>query len=600
MLLSSRQSPPRLSLPRATSHSNLATARALLSSSPLPSPGLPSILPRHGKKPPKLNSRRILRLLLWLTVCSLLFWAASRIAESDQSSSAINYASPDRHPYQLVGDKLPLEPSPIVVTDQRGRSKWTISVPPTLNFPLQPSQYASLCRESEQVSQHVAMSKKVHSDQMHSAHHPYYYHDPHFMDIAEAQSHNLLPSLSHSKSQNSGTYLTKEPPLESCVRSLTYALETSSAGLGPSLLSLWLAYGLAQSENRAFFMDDTNWPYGSYHTYFKPPPSPGCLPPPKTQIVPCPHQARHLLVSAATTSQSFGHMFMDHFEDGRKMGVFRQHNIFAMMRAGYEALFEGKLNDEDQSYLYDRLAELNNSIRWLGREEVGIHVRHGDRHPLEYQYQKSYIPLEKYLDTARNFSTQAQPSTTFSHIIIASDDPDIYIDPLITSSTDPKVEKAQSHITLASKKSLAASGKIGLGWEGGFFKDVFWALGVPAKPQVPRSADLAQPTRGQADSGTASSPAAKSKREDENLDAISTEDLDPHTHPNPSALKLRELVGRAYLLDLAVLGQSDKIVCAVSSYGCRILAVMMGWDRAILTGGWVNVDGDFEWRGLDW
>jgi len=26
----------------------------------------------------------------------------------------------------------------------------------------------------------------------------------------------------------------------------------------------------------------------------------------------------------------------------------------------------------------------------------------------------------------------------------------------------------------------------------------------------------------------------------------------------------------------------------------------MGWERGIVQGGWVNVDGDFEWRGIDW
>jgi len=28
--------------------------------------------------------------------------------------------------------------------------------------------------------------------------------------------------------------------------------------------------------------------------------------------------------------------------------------------------------------------------------------------------------------------------------------------------------------------------------------------------------------------------------------------------------------------------------------------VMMGWEKAIVKGGWVNVDGDFDWRGVSW
>jgi hypothetical protein len=34
--------------------------------------------------------------------------------------------------------------------------------------------------------------------------------------------------------------------------------------------------------------------------------------------------------------------------------------------------------------------------------------------------------------------------------------------------------------------------------------------------------------------------------------------------------------------------------------GCRLLAVMMGWERAMEKGGWVNVDGDFGWTGVEW
>ena len=64
------------------------------------------------------------------------------------------------------------------------------------------------------------------------------------------------------------------------------------------------------------------------------------------------------------------------------------------------------------------------------------------------------------------------------------------------------------------------------------------------------------------------------------------------------AMQMRELVGRAYLLDLAVLGRTDAVVCAVSSAACRVLAVMMGYDKAIQKGLWNNVDGGYPWQGL--
>ena len=74
---------------------------------------------------------------------------------------------------------------------------------------------------------------------------------------------------------------------------------------------------------------------------------------------------------------------------------------------------------------------------------------------------------------------------------------------------------------------------------------------------------------------------------------------DYRTHPTDESRQLREYIGRAYLLDLAVLGGSDGVVCAVSSVACRILAVMLGWDKAMEEGKWVNVDVG-QWKALDW
>jgi len=36
-------------------------------------------------------------------------------------------------------------------------------------------------------------------------------------------------------------------------------METSDAGSENSLMGLWMSYGLAQKEDRAFFVDDTRW-----------------------------------------------------------------------------------------------------------------------------------------------------------------------------------------------------------------------------------------------------------------------------------------------------------------------------------------------------
>lgn len=156
-------------------------------------------------------------------------------------------------------------------------------------------------------------------------------------------------------------------------------------------------------------------------------------------------------------------------------------------------------------------------------------------------------------------------------IVVASDDPDVY-----TAETFSSTLRAQELIRLASRSSIYTPPEPtdpgprkfveeSVGWEGGFFAPMFWSLGRPS----------ALPKTG-AEQPSTSVPATE------------------------EALRLRELVGRAYLMDLAVLGASDRIVCTVSSMGCKMLGVMMGWEKMVELDGWKNVDGDWEWRGVEW
>lgn len=299
-------------------------------------------------------------------------------------------------------------------------------------------------------------------------------------------------------------------------------------------------------------------------------------------MVPCPHTARHIVVSGATIKSTFGHSFTDAWEDATKMRVERQHKIFALARAGYEALF--KLRTDDDKYVQDRTQELYGSIREHGGLSIAMHVRHGDKHPMEYQYQKDYIPLDRYVNAARdlyidiienNSKTKSKSKSrdnskrhTPSAMVLASDDPLVYASPELGLSS----LRAQDRIILATKAALeAAQGKPNpwideiTGWEGGFYRDVFFSLGQP----VGNANDMAK---------------------------LSAEGA----QVPEQAMKLRELVGRAYLLDLSVLGKADTVVCTVSSTSCRLLAVMMGWDVAVKSGRWRNVDGDFPWRGIMW
>lgn len=573
----------------------MGSHRALLSPSPPPSPSLPSLIPRHGKKTSSSHSRLVRRLLIAFCGVTVIVWLGVRRLLSTESYYPSEYPGEvGDGDYEMVGGSLlPQDPSAVIVTDKEGKSKWTISIPSNYDFPLQPAQYLEICSQSMELSRHLSEAGKTLSKRMRG----YYQQDPWFLDVQEAEEQELLPSSQPSGKPNVPvddeeiveSQSNEENGMMVCERSLTYVMETSDAGFGKSLMGLWMSYGLAQKEGRAFFVDDTRWPYGNYSTYFAPPPSPGCLSPPKSQILPCPHNARHIVVSAATTSHTFGHAFTEEFEDGRKMEVQRQHNIFALLREGYEALFS--LRSDDAKYVTERTDALYGPVTEAGGMSIGMHVRRGDRHPYEYQYSKDYLPLDRYVDTAREIilahfanSTKSRKSKsktrtlsgsaedvageTTSKLVLASDDPDVYTTPEMSQAL-----RAQDRIILASKTTLEAAtpkkhryiDEIS-GWEGGFFRDVFWSLGLSTS--------------------TANAAVGVSKE--------TTQEV------SEQAMRLRELVGRAYLMDLAVLAKADAVVCTVSSVGCRILAVMLGWESAINGGSWKNVDGEFDWRGIQW
>ena len=531
--------------------------------------------------------------------------------------------------FEMVGDSdLPDFPTPVVVTDQRGRAKWTVSIPPGYDFPLAPKQYAEICQQNKEVASHV---EDLHAH-LHRTHAAYLYNrvDPNFMDVHEAEEHGLLPGAkghTTSKAQSGSIFGENSDGLiESgvCERSMTVVLETADAGLGKTLMMLWMAYGLAEKEGRSFFIDDSRWyenlglgstqsytdwfrAYGKYTQYFQPPPVPACRPPPRHEMLPCPHSARHLVVSAATISHTFGGGFHNQFENPYKMEVFRQEPIYDFARTGYLVLFN--LTTPDYEYVVQRSIDLR--IRSFSPDPradnsivISMHVRHGDRHPYEFQYEDSYIPLTTYVEAAHSLvsslsldSEDSDPPRAQPILLVASDDPDVYSSDEFSA---PSILRAQERISLASQKTSSEPRTPGtaasprkfveetVGWEGGFFSGMFWSLGRPSG--VPTSASpIASLTAG----------------EDSTMgeEVASTRVTLP---PTEEALRLRELVGRAYLLDLTVLGSvSDGIVCTVSSMGCRLLAVMMGWEKAFgdgkaEKGAWRNVDGSFHWRTLDW
>jgi len=333
--------------------------------------------------------------------------------------------------------------------------------------------------------------------------------------------------------------------------------------------------------------------------------------------------------------------------------------MFDLLRAGYEELFH--LADEgDAEYVLQKTENEFNKVRKAGGSNVGMHVRHGDLHPWDYQYEKDYLPLTQYMDEARqilidkyehdepdegddipedgkihingqlvsleaaaakhNDEAIAQqgkkttkkrsklngtglmprhgaPGLMASQVYTASDDADVYAAPEVARTV-----RAQDRIVLASKTVLeaASGGRTNPwideihGWEGGFYRDQFFGLGRPDADRFKYLSKWAHTP------GSPSTQDSSSSLEFARVGGVMLEDENPDNidPPPEGAMAMRSLVGRAYLMDLAVLSQSDAVVCAVSASACRILAVMMGWEKAIAENKWRNVDGEFAWRGL--
>ena len=523
----------------------------------------------------------------------------------------------------MVGqDDLPEFPTPITVKDGFGRSKWTVSIPPTTRFPLSMSEYSDMCSMCREVAAHV---KELHGrgPPSEQAQPGYYDEDPYFVDVSEAERRGLLPSTEGKAwkvtAQAQGGNLLGEDKTglidqETCKTSLTFVLESSDAGLGNTLMMLWMAYGLAKKEKRAFFIDDSRWAYGKYTNIFRAPPSAGCSPPPRHEMLPCPRQARHLVVSAATAHETFGSSFTAEYEKPRRNDVSRERPIFDLARAGYNDLFH--LNDHDQAYVLSRIEELR--AKAAAPEDapgtlVGVHVRHGDLHPYEYQYNGAYIPLNIYADRAREIldenhgaadtDTDADANTDDasqqrqrSYVVLASDDPLVY-----ESEEFADALRAQELIKLAIKQQKE-SGKPNprmmhkfveeaSGWERGFFARMFWNLGRPSQNNADPSS--IKPT---AEKKKDQQGKNKQEADEQTQGPSDPSEVAARIEPSAEAMRLRGLIGRAYALDLAVLGQAtDAVVCTVSAMACRLVAVIMGWDAAFDQGRWVNIDGDYSW-----
>ncbi|KAM0690627.1 hypothetical protein Q7P36_009395 [Cladosporium allicinum] len=529
-------------------------------------------LPVTKENPSRQLPRRtlVLRSLVALfALVWLVHWGMSCSMLVNETISSTTPSALD----SIATHDLPSEPTALMVVDGAGAQKWTVSIPSDAPFPLKPGQYQDICTQSEALSSSFSQRSRLERVKDWRKKSAYYRDEPAYLDVAEAQRTGVLPG---SQSTSNST----------CASSITFSMTPDDVSFGKTLLTLWMSYGLAKKEGRAFFVDDSQWPYGSYASYFTPLPSTGCTPPPATQIVPCPHSAKHLIVSAATAQWTFGPDFSAEFATSRHGLVERglhhhsRHRIYDLVRTGYEDLFH--LFGDDAKYTSQRTHELQVISEISGHPTVAMQIRRGDLHPLEYEYSRDYLPLERYTAAANRLQQKLTVDDKSSFepksgdpptLLLASDDPALPTHPdLLLAASPHPVSPAQTRILLATKAALDASSPANpirapgsayvkhvdenAGWDGGFYPSLFSSLGgvVPASQEGGRAG------------------------------------VSDHV------MRLRELIGRGYLLDLAVLGASDGVVCAVGSAGCRLVAVMMGWE-AVAEGRWVNVD---DGRGWSW
>ncbi|KAK5663494.1 hypothetical protein OQA88_3924 [Cercophora sp. LCS_1] len=598
-------SPPRINLRRATSYNYDRGPLSSTSSrfsfnhlvfSPPPSPGLPSLSP-PPRKPPRGLARlvrpsRIFRFTVWLISALVVFYVVRFALSCGVSLPGIRRATEIHEHRKAARENFPDTPATLLVTDDRGKNRWTVFIPESAGLPLSSAQYMYLCAKCGKVSEGLRLGSQgsqlaLGPDSI----------DPNFIDVREAQDAGYIPrpeddgrSGKHRHAIDIAAAATPEPdPLRQrgpvCEKSLTFVLEPLDAGLGKTLMMIWMAYGIAEKEGRAFFIDDSRWAYGKYSDIFQELPDTGCSAPPKEEMIPCPRQARHLIATTATAHVLFSGLGYNP-DAPEPLDQTNQKAEFALARRGHDALF--RLNKDDAEYVEHRSRDLMAKRivpRTKGTQNgvsIGAHIRRGDRHPLEYQYRDSYIPLNKYADAARNmienkfnhagaFGTEDRAAKEHSFLILASDDPVVHESAELTGSSP-----AQDRIKLASKQAVEAPTPDrhimrkfvdeNFGWEGGFFAPMFWNL------------------------GTASTSAANTARSPGGQPVLS-----------PETTRLRSLVGRAYMMDLAVLADtSDAIVCTASAAGCRLLAVMMGWESAMENGNWVNIDAGARWTGILW
>lgn len=227
--------------------------QSLLSQSPPPSPALPSLIPRHGKKPADRRSKHMRKLLLWGAIALLVVWWCLTWFTGRKGASPYVWPVKNGDDWQMqYENKVPKEPSAVVATNLDAKTRWTVSIPSSYDFPLLPKYYADICQQTMPVMKNVmGMTGPM-------RHKAYDWKDPNFVDIKEAQQQGFLEEDDEESIKVVGGE-SIPADAEVCKKSLTYVMETSNPSFGKTLLEMWMAFGLAMEEGRAFFIDDSYW-----------------------------------------------------------------------------------------------------------------------------------------------------------------------------------------------------------------------------------------------------------------------------------------------------------------------------------------------------
>lgn len=257
--------PPQSATSGAFLSPTVASRRGLLAGrTPPASPSLPSLIPRHGKKPTQQNhSRLVKRILISCCGIAIVIWLVLRQLYTE-SQQTVTYGDEAEEWEMVGGTQLPKEPMAVAVQDTKGKMRWTVSIPSNLEFPLRAAQYSDICQQAMELSTSVRQEAQGASN-IAKRMLGYNQEDKFYIDPQDAEQQALLPPAKDKGRPRS--FVEDEAIADGfstagqrvCERSLTYVMDTDEAGFGNTLMRLWMAYGLAKAENRTFFIDDSRW-----------------------------------------------------------------------------------------------------------------------------------------------------------------------------------------------------------------------------------------------------------------------------------------------------------------------------------------------------